>query len=54
MEGRSEKRETKAACQALKDRGVALISLKEKIDTSSAAGELIFMCSARSRVSSDG
>ena len=27
---------------ALKDRGVALLSLEEKIDTSSAAGELIF------------
>ena len=27
---------------ALKDRGIALLSLEEKIDTSSAAGELIF------------
>ena len=28
--------------QALKDRGIGLVSLEERIDTSSAAGELIF------------
>jgi len=31
-----------AAVAALKERGIALLSLEEKIDTSSAAGELVF------------
>ena len=38
----------------LKERGIALLSLEEKIDTSSAAGELVPMCSAPSRTSSAG
>jgi DNA invertase Pin-like site-specific DNA recombinase len=35
----------------LKERGIALVSLEEKIDTASAAGELILW---RSRISSGG
>jgi DNA invertase Pin-like site-specific DNA recombinase len=31
-----------ATAAALKERGIALLSLEEKIDTSSAAGELVF------------
>lgn len=34
--------ELPSVVEALKQRGIALLSLEEKIDTSSAAGELIF------------
>lgn len=43
-----------ATVTMLKERGIALLSLAEKIDTSSAAGELVSMCSAPSRTSRDG
>ena len=43
-----------ATVAMLKRRGIALLSLEEKIDTTSAAGELVFHGSARSLTSNDG
>jgi DNA invertase Pin-like site-specific DNA recombinase len=34
----------------LKERGIALLSLEERIDTNSAAGELVFMSAERWRI----
>ncbi len=51
--GRS-RAELLSVVEQLKGRGVALLSLEKKINTSSAAGELISTCSARSLISSGG
>ena len=47
-------RELLETVDALKARGIHLVSLEERLDSSSAAGELVFHVSAPLRTSSDG